>query len=121
MKLNSLTSGRVLKQIVPSVFFISISLFYTFIPDERLVNIVSGAFLLVLIGNIIWQNRIVSLVLGIIFLLGSCFFLMAINDNVFDSGFTFIDRKAALSYFIFLLLLVTSIVMSVLMILGFRK
>ena len=120
-KMKSLNFDRILRQIVPSVFFILLFSFFAFVPEGLTMNIVAGIFALLLLGNIFLQNKIVNRILGIVFLLGSVFFIIAINDNVFDRGFTFANKESALGYFVWLFLLLISFVMSALLIWGYNK
>jgi len=114
MKLASLDLNRVLRQILPSVFFITCIALYLIPAKSSAIDLIAMGIALLIIGNIFWQNILISRVFGVIFLIGSCFMLLAIYSD-------FVNGKAASGYWVGVLLLLLSITMSVLFILGYEK
>jgi hypothetical protein len=72
----------------------------------------AGSIALLLLGNIFLQNKIISRILGMIFLLASGFMLLALFSD-------FINGKATTGYFAGLFLFLFSIAMSLLLIRGY--
>ena len=111
MNLKSLNKNRVLRQILPSVFFIFIFVFLSFY--WRIVPI-TGTIIALLIVHLILQNNIMGRILGVIFILGTLFMLVALLDDI-------IKGNATLGYIFGIFLVLLSFIMSVLLILGYKK
>jgi len=116
MKLKSFNLNRLLRLILPSIFFIVciIGYLYGSTPFVTIINLIAAGIALLLLGNIFLQNKIISRILGIIFLLGSCFMLFALYSDV-------VNGKATLGYLIGLFLVLSGFVMSILLILSYKK
>ncbi|HRE50404.1 MAG TPA: hypothetical protein PK339_03220 [Flavitalea sp.] len=114
MKLASMNQNRVLRQVLPSVFFITCIALYLIGIKSLAVNCIAIGIALLILGNIFWQNMLISRIFGAIFLLGSFFMLLAISSD-------FANGKAASGYWVGVLLLLLSIAMSVLLMLGYEK
>ena len=114
MKLETLNRSRLIRQILPSGFFILLFALYTFSSRLLYVNFITGGILLLLIGNIFLQNKTISRIFGVIFLLGSCYMTLALLDDVFDG-------EATKGYWVGGFLLIISFIMSVLLIWGYEK
>ena len=109
MKLKSLNKRSVLRQILPSLFFIVCIALYIGAERGLIINLVAAGLALLLIGNMILQNKIINIILGGIFLLGSFYMLFAIYSD-------FVNGKAVMGYFVVALLILASILMSILLI-----
>ena len=113
MNLKSLNKDKILRLILPSIFFFVISALYLG-ARPLAVNLIAGCFALLFLGNIFWQNIIVSRILGVIFLLGSMYLVLAWLDDV-------VDGEATKGYIFGLFLILFSISMSVLLIWGYEN
>jgi hypothetical protein len=116
MNLKSLNRDRILKQILPSLFFIVCVVLYIGNGRGLPINIIFTGIGLLFLGNVFLQNIIISRILGIIFLLGSLYMTLALFDDI-------VDGEATLKggYWVLLLLIVISIIMSILLIVGYKK
>lgn len=116
MNLKSLNRERILRQILPSIFFIVCVALYVGEVRGLAINLVAVAIALILLGNIFLQNKIVSQVFGTFFLVGSLYMSLALFSDI--SG-----GKATLQggYWVGLVLVVISIAMSVLLIWGYER
>jgi len=116
MNLKSLNRDRILKQILPSLFFIVCVVLYIGNGRGLTFNIIFTGIGLLFLGNVFLQNIIISRILGIIFLLGSLYLTLALFDDI-------VDGEATLKggYWVGLLLIVISIIMSILLIVGYKK
>jgi hypothetical protein len=116
MNLKSLNRDRILKQILPSLFFIVCVVLYIGNGRGLTFNIIFTGIGLLFLGNVFLQNIIISRILGIIFLLGSLYMTLALFDDI-------VDGEATLKggYWVGLLLFGISIIMSILLIVGYRK
>lgn len=115
MEAKSVNLNRILRQILPSGFFILLFVLnFIFSSSISVVEIIAGAVVLILLANIFLQNKIVNQVLGIIFLLGSLYLTLALFDDV-------IDGVATIGYLAGGFLILVSIIMSVLLILSYKK
>jgi len=114
--MKSLNWNRILRQVLPSVFFIVciVGYLYGSTPFITIVNLIAVGVALLLLGNIFLQNRIAGQIFGVIFLLGSCFFTLALLSDVFNG-------KATLGYLAGAFLVLFSLAMSILLILGYKK
>jgi len=112
--MKSLNWTRILRQILPSVFFIAGIALYVGAVRGLTVNLIAGGFALLLLGNIFLQNNIISRIFGIFFLLGSCYMLLAIFSD-------FVNGKATRGYLVGMFIFLFSIAMSILLILGYEK
>ena len=114
MNLKSLNRSRILRQILPSVFFIVCIALYVGEVRDFTINLIAVGFALLFLGNIFFQNIIISRIMGVIFLLGSCYLTLALLSDVANG-------KATLGYVAGLFLILFSIAMSVLLIIGYEK
>ena len=117
MNSKLLNRERLLKQVLPSLFFIVVALhFITLgaIQSSWSVVIIAVSFIALLLSNVFLQTKIIGRFLGIIFLLASCYMMMAIFDDVADG-------EATWGYLVGVFLFLSSIVMSVLLIVGYKK
>ena len=114
MNWESLNRERILRQILPSVFFIVCTALYVGAVRGLTINLIAAGFGLLFLSNIFLQNIVLSRVLGVIFLLGSCFFMLALFSDV-------VNGKATLGYLVGVFLVLFSFVMSFLLILGYEK
>jgi len=114
MKLKSLNRKRILRQILPSIFFILCIAGYIGEVRDLAVNLIAVGFALLLLGNIFLQNKIISRIMGVVFLLGSCYLWLALMSDVAKG-------KATLGYVGGAFLILFSIAMSALLILGYGK
>ena len=112
--MKSLNLKRFLRQVLPSVFFIVCIALYVGEVRGLTINLVATGLVLLLLGNIFLQNIIVSRIFGTIFLLVSCYLVLAIFSD-------FVNGKASLGYLVGVFLLLVSIAMSILLILGYEK
>lgn len=113
MKLKSLNRKRILRQILPSIFFILCIAGYIGEVRDLAVNLTAVGFALLLLGNIFLQNKIISRIMGVVFLLGSCYLWLALMSDIAKNP----DPRYLVGVFIILF----SIAMSVLLILGYGK
>ena len=67
-----------------------------------------------LLTNLFLQNKIIARILGVIFLLGTCFMILALLSDFFNG-------KAPAGYWVGVILFLASIVMALLMLLGYEK
>ena len=114
MNWESLNQERILRQILPSVFFIVCTALYVGAVRGLTINLIAAGFGLLFLSNIFLQNIVLSRVLGVIFLLGSCFFMLALFSDV-------VNGKATLGYLVGVFLVLFSFAMSFLLILGYEK
>ena len=112
--MKSLNLKRFLRQVLPSVFFIVCIALYVGEVRGLTINLVATGLALLLLGNIFLQNIIVSRIFGTMFLLVSCYLVLAIFSD-------FVNGKASLGYLVGVFLLLVSIAMSILLILGYEK
>lgn len=116
MNLKSLNRDRILRQILPSLFFIVCVVLYIGKGRGLTINMIFTGIGLLFLGNVFLQNIIISRILGIIFLLGSLYMTLALFDDIFDGEATLKG-----GYWVGLLLIVISIIMSILLIVGYKK
>jgi len=99
---------------LPTIFYLAILFTPTFFSPFTAVNLIAGVVLLLLIANLVFRNIIISKILGIVFLLGSLYFLLALLDDVFDG-------EASIGYLFGGFIILFSIAMSVLLMVGYDK
>ena len=114
MNLKSLSRNRILRQILPSVFFIVCIALYAGEVRGLTINLIAGGFALLFLGNLFFLNIIISRIMGGVFLLGSCYLILALFSDV-------VNGKATFAYLVGLFLFLFSMAMSVLLILGYEK
>ena len=114
MKSKSLNRNRILRQILPSIFFIVCIALYVGEVRSLPINLIAGTLALLLCCNMFFQNLLLSRILGGIFLFGSCYLVLACYSDI-------VNEKAAPGYSLILLLLLISIAMSFLLLLGYEK
>ena len=114
MNLKSLNRNKILRQILPSVFFIVCIALYVSEVRGLTINLIAVGFALLFLGNMFFQNIIISRIMGVVFLLGSCYLTLALFSDI-------VNGKATLGYLVGLFLILVSIAMSVLLILGYDK
>jgi len=86
--MKSLNWNRILRQILPSFFFIVLFALGAFGSKLLSVNLIAGFILLLLVGNIFLQNKIASRIFGVIFLLSSFYMTLALFDDIADGEAT---------------------------------
>ena len=117
MKFYSLNLNGIFRHFLPSIFFIVIfTLAAVFQSGVLIGNFIGAIVALLLLWNLFLQNKIISRFFGVIFLLISCYFLLALFDDIADG-----EATLANGYWIGLILLVFSLAMSILFILGYEK
>ena len=114
MNLKSLNRNKILRLILPSVFFIVCIALYVGEVRGSTINLIAVGFALLFLGNLFFQNIIISRIMGVLFLLGSCYLTLALFSDA-------VNGKATLGYLVGLFLVLFSIAMSVLLILGYEK
>ena len=105
-----------MRQILPSLFFIVCVVLYISKGRGLTINMIFTGIGLLFLGNVFLQNIIISRILGIIFLLGSLYMTLALFDDIFDGEATLKG-----GYWVGLLLIIISIIMSILLIVGYKK
>ena len=116
MKTKSLNWERILKQVLPSAFFVTCIAFYMGMERGLAFNLVFAGIGMLVLCNVFIQNKAISRVLGVVFLLASLYMCLALFDDIADG-----EATLAGGYWVVLLLVVLSVVMSVLLIVGYRK
>ena len=101
---------------LPSVFFIAVFTVAVFQSDLLIGSLIAGTVALLLLINLFLQSKIVSQVLGIIFLFASAYFLLALFDDIADGESTFLG-----GYWVGLIFFLSSLIMSVLLIVSHQK
>jgi hypothetical protein len=116
MKLGSINNVILLRQILPSLFFFVCVVLYIGSERSLIVNMVFSGIGLLILVNVFLRNSDLSRVLGFVFLMGSLFMSLALFDDI-------IDKEAMLEegYWVGLLLIIISFIMSILLILGYNK
>lgn len=116
MNAGSFNSNSILRHYLPSVFFIALFTIAVFQSEVIIGSIVAAAVPLILLANLFVQNKIVSRVLGIIFLLVSAYFLLALSDDIIDGEAAFFG-----GYWVGFVLFASGLVMSVLLIVNYKR
>jgi hypothetical protein len=114
--MKSLNWNRILRQILPSVFFIAIFTLAAFQSNAFVGNFIGAIIALLLLCNLFLQNKIISRSFGVVFLLVSCYFLLALFDDIADREATLIG-----GYWVGLVLFLFSLAMSILLIWSYEK
>jgi hypothetical protein len=116
MKLEALNLNGILRHYLPSIFFIVISTMAVFQSSVLIGSLIGAIIALLLLCNLFLQNKIISRIFGVIFLLTSCYFLLALFSDIAKD-------KATLAggYWVGLVLFLFSLAMSILLILSFEK
>ena len=114
MDWKSLNRERILRQILPSVFFIVCTALCVGTGRGLAINLIAAGFVLLFLSNIFLQNIVLSRILGVIFLLGSCYFMLAMLSDV-------VNGKATLGYLVGVFFVLFSSAMSFLLIWGYEK
>jgi len=116
MTLNKINFKRVVRNILPSTYFIVLFALYAFGSKLLTVNLIAGSVLLLLLLNIFLQSNTISRVFGALFLLGSFYMTLALFDDIADGEATLRG-----GYWVGLVLIIVSSIMSLLLILGYDK
>jgi hypothetical protein len=111
---DQVSRDRILKQLLPSVFFFILFLSDAIFSKGLWSILIDVGIALLFLGNVLLSSKILSRILGIPFLLGSCYMLLAIYDD-------YIDGEATMGYLFGLFLFLTSVAMSILLIFGYEK
>ena len=111
MNLKSLDRKRILRQILPSVFFMVISILLAVMWSTVLIP---GIIFLLFIVHVILKNNIMGRILGVIFFLGAIFMMVVLIDDI-------IKGNATLGYLCGIFLVLLSFVMSILLVLGYNN
>ena len=116
MKFESLSLNKIFRHFLPSFFFIVIFTLAAFQSGILIGNFIGAIIALLLLWNLFLQNKVISRILGIIFLLISCYFLLALFDDIAKG-------KATLAggYWVGLVLFLSCFSMSILLILSYKK
>ena len=103
-----------LQLVLPSIFFIIC--FALYLDKERtlIVNAIAVGLIGLLLFNLFLQKKIISRIFGIIFLLITSFMILAMLSDLFKG-------KATAGYWVGCILCVISIIMALLLILGYEK
>lgn len=112
--MRTLDLKKISRLYLPTAVFTGFFASHAIASNMTLVNIIAGIIVLLLILNLFFQNIILSKVLGVIFLLGSLYMVLAWLDDV-------IDGEATIGYLFGLLLILCSIALSILLIVGYNK
>gem|GEM_PF-1906887 len=107
---------RIVRQLLPATYFIVLLVLGLFSSKVLIVNLIVGGILLLLLVNIFLQNNIIGRVFGVIFLLGSFYMTLALFDDIADGEATLRG-----GYWVGLVLIMISLIMSVLLIWGYEK
>jgi hypothetical protein len=107
---------RFVRKILPSTYFVVLFALGAFGSKLLSVNLIAGFILLLLLLNIFLHNNIIGRVFGIIFLLGSFYMTLALFDDIADGEATLRG-----GYWVGLVLIIISLIMSVLLIWGYEK
>ena len=116
MKLKSTSLNRIIKQILPSVFFIVLIAGSGVGSKIVSVYLITGSIVLVLFVNIFLQNIIIRMILGFIFILCSLYMMLALLDDIVDGRATFSG-----GYWIGFVIVIFSLAMSILLVMGYEK
>lgn len=112
--MKTLDLKKTFRLYLPSILFAGFLSIQALDTNNYLVSIIMGAVALFLISNIFFKNLIISRILGTILLLGSLYIMLAWLDDV-------IDREASIDYLFGLPIIIISIIMSVLLIIGYKN
>lgn len=112
--MRTLDLKKIFRLYLPSLVFAIVFAVYAIASNITIFNSLAGIIVLLLIVNLYFQNILLSRILGVIFLLGSLYMVLALLDDV-------IDGEATIGYLFGLLVLLCSIALSVLLIVGYNK
>lgn len=112
--MRTLDLKKLFRLYLPSVLFIGFFATQAVTSNLTMVNLLAGIIVLLLIVNLFFQNILISRILGVIFLLGSLYMVLALLDDV-------IDGEATIGYLLGLLMILCSIALSGLLIVGYNK
>ena len=106
--------NKILRFIVPSLFFILIAMSYPIGSWKLFEFIIAGIIILPIAVNLFLQNKIFSMIIGSFFLLVSIVFIVVLISDVFN-------EKATLGYLFGAFMGLNAIVMSILLIIGYKN
>ena len=112
--MRTLDLKKIFRLYLPSLVFAIAFATYAIASNMTIFNILAGIIILLLIVNLLFQNILISRILGVIFLLGSSYMVLALLDDV-------IDDEATIGYLFGFLMILCSIALSVLLIVGYNK
>ena len=112
--MKTLDLKKIFRLYLPSLAFIGVFVTYAIASNMTLVSIVAGCIVLIIIANLFLKNVLISRILGTIFLLGSFYMMLALIDDI-------VDRRATIEYLYGFFMILFSIVMSLLLIIGYNK
>ena len=112
--MKALNLKKFFRLYLPSLVFATEFSTYAIASNISIVSLIAGILALLLLVNLFLQNILISRVLGIIILLGSLYMVLAWLDDV-------VDGEATIGYIFGLLLILGSIVLSVLLIVGYKR
>lgn len=112
--MRTLDLKKIFRLYLPSLVFAIAFATYAIASNMTIFNILAGIIILLLIVNLFFQNILISRILGVIFLLGSSYMVLALLDDV-------IDDEATIGYLFGFLMILCSIALSVLLIVGYKK
>ncbi len=111
-----LNRKNIFSQIFPLLYFIVCIGFLIDKENNLFINLIFTVVGFLCLGNIFLQQMAINRVLGFLFLLSSIYMSLALFDDIFD-------REATLNggYWVGIILVTISIVMSILMIVGYEE
>lgn len=112
--MKALNLKKIFRLYLPSLVFATEFSTYAISSNITIASLIAGILALLLFLNLYLQNILISRLLGIIILLGSLYMVLAWLDDV-------VDGKATMGYIFGLLLILGSIVLSVLLIVGYER
>ena len=112
--MKALNIKKIFRLYLPSIVFAIAFSTYAIAYNITIFNLLAGIIAMLLIVNLYFQNILLSRILGVIFLLGSLYMLLALLDDV-------VDGEATIGYLIGLLMILCSISLSVLLIVGAKS
>jgi len=112
--MKTINSSKIWRLILPSMFFIAIAVVYVLEFPILSRYMIVGSIVLPILVNLFLQNIIISRVLGVIFLLGSYYMMLAVISDV-------VNRKASFGYIFGALIILFSVAMAALLIVGYNK
>ncbi len=112
--MKALNLKKIFRLYLPSLVFATEFSTYAISSNITIASLIAGILALLLFLNLYLQNILISRLLGIIILLGSLYMVLAWLDDV-------VDGEATMGYIFGLLLILGSIVLSVLLIVGYER
>jgi len=112
--MKTINASKIWRLIVPSIFFIIIAIVY--VLDFPILDryVIAGGIALPILVNLFLQNIFISRIVGAVFLLGSCYMMLAIVSDVAKG-------QASLGYAFASLIMLFSIAMATLLIIGYKR